>query len=213
MSPGLRRANLTLHVISSVGWLGAVVAFLVLSVTGVRSHTPETVRAVYVAMNVIGLLVIVPLSIASLLTGIVQGLGTPWGLFRYYWVVAKLALTIAATALLMLHQFIAVATAAEKVMLPAPGSLPDVGPLATQLVFDAGLAIVVLLVTTTLSVFKPWGRIRELVPMPLATGGNIQVGPSQTPAGARVLILLVGLFLAGVVVFHLAGGTAGHHGR
>jgi hypothetical protein len=204
---------LTLHVISSVGWLGAVVAFLVLSVTGVRSHTPETVRAVYIAMNIIGLLVIVPLSIASLLTGIVQGLGTPWGLFRYYWVVTKLALTIGATALLMLHQFMAVATAAEKVMLPAPGSLPDVGPLANQLVFDAGLAIVVLLVTTTLSVFKPWGRIRERMPTPLGTGGNIQVSGSQTPTGTRVLILLVGLLLAGVVVFHLVGGTAGHHRR
>src|SRR5436853_6235078 len=108
LSQGARKLALTSHVTTSVGWLGAVAAFLALSIVGLRSTAPETVRAAYVAMNVIGLFVVVPLSLAAVVTGIVQALGSSWGLFRHYWIVVKLALTILATLLLLLHQFTAV---------------------------------------------------------------------------------------------------------
>jgi DMSO/TMAO reductase YedYZ heme-binding membrane subunit len=74
---------LTAHVVSSVGWLGGVAVFLALSVAGVTSEDPQVVRAAYIAMESIGWLVLVPLSLASLLTGLVQSLGTKWGLFRH----------------------------------------------------------------------------------------------------------------------------------
>jgi hypothetical protein len=61
------------------------------------------VRAAYLAMEMTGWFVIVPLSFASLLTGLVQSLGTPWGLFRHYWVLIKLLITILATILLLVH--------------------------------------------------------------------------------------------------------------
>jgi len=101
---------------------------------------------------------IVPLSFAALLTGLVQSLGTHWGLFRHYWVLVKFALTIGATILLLLHQFTAVAGAARRVSGSSAGTLPEVGRLETQLVGDAALAVLVLLITTTLLVYKPWGR-------------------------------------------------------
>lgn len=47
--------------------------------------------------------VIVPFSVACLLTGLVQSLGTVWGLLRHYWVIAKLLITVAATVLLLVH--------------------------------------------------------------------------------------------------------------
>src|ERR1700739_4132295 len=115
MTPGFRKLNLTAHVTSSVGWLGAVACFLVLSVVGLISHDAETVRGTYLAMNLIGQYIMVPLSVAALLTGVVHSLGTEWGLFRYYWVLAKFALTIGATILLLVHQFKAVAEAARRV--------------------------------------------------------------------------------------------------
>jgi hypothetical protein len=62
-----------------------VVAFLVLGVAGLKSRDVEIVRSSYIAMNLIGRYAIVPLSFAALLTGVIQSLGTPWGLFRYYW--------------------------------------------------------------------------------------------------------------------------------
>jgi hypothetical protein len=84
MTPGVRKFALVAHVTSSVGWLGAVAAFLVLSVAGLTSERAETVRGAYVAMNLIGLVAIVPLSLAALLTGLIQSLGTHWGLFKHY---------------------------------------------------------------------------------------------------------------------------------
>ena len=158
MTPRLSKFVLTMHITTSVGWLGAVAAFLVLSIAGVTSHDAEVVRGAYLSMNLIGLYMIVPLSFAALLTGVVQSLATHWGLFRHYWVLMKFLLTIGATALLLMHQFSAVAKAARHSSDAAPGVLPEVGHLGTQLVADASFGLMALLAITTLSVYKPWGR-------------------------------------------------------
>src|SRR5213594_3201813 len=71
MTPSLRKFALTTHVTSSVGWLGAVGAFLALAIAGVGSQDAQILRAAYLAMHVTTWFVIVPLSLAALLTGIV----------------------------------------------------------------------------------------------------------------------------------------------
>lgn len=68
-------------VVSSVGLLGAIASFLALAIAGVTSQNAPTVRAAYLAMELTARFVIVPLAFASLLTGLIQSLGTPWGLF------------------------------------------------------------------------------------------------------------------------------------
>lgn len=202
MSPSFRRAALTAHVVSSVGWLGAVMAFLVLSLLALTTTQPLTLRACYVAMNVIGLSVIVPSSLLALLTGTVQALATPWGLLRYYWVSVKFALTIGATALLILHQFTAVENAARIALASTGDGLPQMGRLAGQLVFDAGFAAVVLLFTTTVSIFKPWGRV-------LPT--NAEGVRAARPLAVRALLIALMALLGAVIVLHLSGhGTGGH---
>jgi hypothetical protein len=85
MSPALRKLNLTTHVVTSVGWLGAVAAFLALSIAGLNSHDTDVLRGAYAAMNLVGEYVIVPLSLATIVTGVLQSIATPWGLFRHYW--------------------------------------------------------------------------------------------------------------------------------
>src|SRR6184192_1575618 len=100
MTAGARKLALTTHITSSVGWLGSVAA-LALAIAGVTSHDPQVVRAAYLAMYLTTWFVIVPLSLASLLTGLVDSWGTPWGLFRHYWVVTKLLLTVLATIILL----------------------------------------------------------------------------------------------------------------
>ena len=166
MTAGLRKLALTAHVTSSVGWLGAVAGFLALAVAGLASRNVQTVRAAYIAMELTGWLVIVPLCIASFLTGIVQSLGTPWGVFRHYWVVAKLLIATLATVVLLVHMqpISDVARVAAQQTL-APDALHDV---RVQLVADAGAALLVLLVASTLSIYKPrgltpygWRKLRE----------------------------------------------------
>ena len=158
MPPGWRKVALTAHVTTSVGWLGAVAVFLALAVTGLTSDDPQTVRGVYVAAKVTTWLVIVPLNLTALLTGLVQSLGTTWGLFRHYWVLIKLLLTVVATVLLLLHTqpIGSVADAA----LSGPVAGDDLRDLRVQLVGDAVAALLLLLTTTALSVWKPRGLTR-----------------------------------------------------
>ena len=155
MTPGVRKLALTAHVTCSVGWLGAVAGFLALAIAGLTSRDAEALKSSYVAMNLTGWYVIVPLCFASLVTGLIQALGTPWGLFRHYWVVTKLLIAIVATILLLVHMrpiaFLGGA-AADRAL--GPGDYRDV---RVQLVADAGAALLVLLVATTLSVYKPRG--------------------------------------------------------
>jgi hypothetical protein len=158
MPPILRKLALTAHVTTSVGWLGAVASFLALALAGLASQDEETVRAAYLAMDLTTWFVIVPLSIASLLTGLVQSLGTSWGLFRHYWVLIKLLLTVVATFLLLVHTQPITFMATVVVATPLSGA--DLREVRMQLVFDAGAALLLLLVVTALSVYKPRGLTR-----------------------------------------------------
>ena len=207
MSPALRKLALVAHVTSSVGWFGAVTAFLALSIAAASSGDPNTARSAYIAMNVIGQFAIVPLGVLALVTGVIQSAGTYWGLLRYYWVVTKLVLTIGATTLLLLHQFTAVAEAARRASAAPTGVLPAVGGLGKQLVFDASFAVFVLLVTTVLSIYKPWGLIQgapSRVADPTAT--------QRTPMGVRIFMAILGLIVIAVIVLHLTGHGMSHHG-
>src|SRR5215472_1267918 len=112
MTPALRKFTLTAHVVFSIGWIGAVAAFLVLSIAGLTSRNPEIVRGTYLSMDLISRFAIIPMCFAALATGILSAVGTSWGLFRYYWVATKLALTLVATLLLLMHEN-AIARAAQ----------------------------------------------------------------------------------------------------
>jgi hypothetical protein len=141
MSPGLRKFVLTAHVVFSVGWLGAVVGSLALAVAGLASRDGQVMRACFLAMEVTGWSVLVPLSLASLLTGLIQALGTRWGLWRHYWVVVKLLLNVAAVVVLLLYmQTLTYLAAVAATADDALGGLRDPSPVA-----HAGAAVVLLL--------------------------------------------------------------------
>jgi hypothetical protein len=158
MAPRLRKFALTAHVTSSVGWLGAVAGFLALAITGLTSRDDQTVRAVYLVMDLTAWYVIVPLCLASVLTGFVSSLSTSWGLFRHYWVLLKILITIPSSLMLLVHMqpISYIAGIAAK----TPLSIADLHGLKIQLVVEAGAALLVLLVATALSVYKPKGMTR-----------------------------------------------------
>jgi hypothetical protein len=179
MTPRLRKLALTAHVATSVGWLGAVVAYLALAITGLTSRDAQTVRAAYLAMDLIGWSVLVPLSISSLLTGLVQSLGTEWGLFRYYWILTKFLLTVGATVILLMHM-----PAVSRMAGVAAGTTlsgPDLREPRVQLVVHAVGGLFVLLSVTTLSVFKPWGRTRYGRRKQEERRQEAQTGPTTPP--------------------------------
>jgi hypothetical protein len=153
MSPPLRNFALTVHVTTTVGWLGAVVVFLALSIVGLTSQDAQTVRGVYLVMEPAAWFVLVPLAFASLLTGLVQSLGTTWGLFRHYWVLFKLLITVFATILLLIYMetFSLMAGVAADPNADL-GAVRNPSPL-----LHAALALLVLLIATVLAVYKPRG--------------------------------------------------------
>jgi len=217
MTPCLRKLALTAHITFSVGWLGAVVAYLALAVAGLTSHDAQTVRAAYLSMELIGWFVIVSFSLAALLTGLVQSLGTQWGLFRHYWVLVKFLLTTAATIVLLRHMQ-AVSrmsgVAAETILSSA-----DFRALRIQLVVHAGGGLLVLLAATTLSVYKPWGmteygrrKVSQVeLPSHCDSSNDASVVPDRasttsTPRWVYVVgIHAIGLLLL-LVILHLTGG-------
>jgi hypothetical protein len=156
MTPGVRKFALTAHVVASVGWLGAIIAFLALAVAGITSQDARLVRAVYLAAEPLTWFVIAPLALASLLTGLVQSLGTKWGLFRHYWVLFKLFINVFATVVLLLYTQ-TVGSLADV----AAESSSDMGELrGPTFVLHSGAALLLLLAATVLAVYKPRGMTR-----------------------------------------------------
>ena len=154
MSPAVRKFMLTVHVATSVGWLGAVAAYIALNVPAVAGEDEQAVRAAYLMMDVVMRYALVPLAAASLTTGIVQALGTPWGLFRHYWVTISLAFTAVAFVILVLH----LPAVADKAAL-ASDPETDVTRLGGDLFHSVG-GLVLLLVPLVLNIYKPRGMTR-----------------------------------------------------
>ena len=158
MGARLRKFALTAHVACSVGSLGAIAGFLALAIVGLTNQDAPIVRAAYLAMDLTAWFVIVPMVLAALLTGLVQALGTTWGLFRHYWVLVKLLLTVLVGVVLLLQlELIGYLAdiAAETTLLDA-----DLRALRTSPVLHAAGGLLVLLVPLVLSLYKPRGMTR-----------------------------------------------------
>ena len=158
MTPNLRKFALTVHVTSSVGVLGSIAAFLTLAIAGLISQDAQITRAAYLAMDLVTRFIIVPLAFAALLTGLIQSLGTPWGLFRHYWVFAKLLLTTFATTILLVK----IEMISYAAHLAAEANLPiaELRAVGMELSLHAAAGLLMLLVPAILSVYKP----RDLTP-------------------------------------------------
>jgi uncharacterized membrane protein len=153
MPPALRKVVLTTHVVTSVGWLGAVLAYLALDVTAVVSSDVERVRAAYLAMELTATYAIVPLALVAVTIGVINALGTSWGLFRHYWVLVKLLLTLVATTVLLLE------TRIIRSLADAAASGADPRDLPGTLGHSVG-GLIVLVLVTILSIYKPRGLTR-----------------------------------------------------
>jgi len=210
MKPGIHKFALTVHVTSSVGWLGAVVAFLGLAVVGLTSQDAQTVRGAYLVMEPAAWLVLVPLAFASLLTGLIQSLGTPWGLFRHYWVLFKFLLNIFAVAVLLIYM--ETFSSMAGVAADPSADLSMVRNSSARL--HATLALLVLLVATVLAVYKPcgmtpYGRRKQR----MATGASFPdtgADSDSTPRWAKVFGIIFFVVALLFVILMFTRGPAGH---
>ena len=161
MKTTFRQALLTTHVVSSVGWMGALMVFMAHATLAVASKDPEVVRASCFAMASAAWFVILPLAIAALVTGVIQALKTPWGLLDHYWVIFKLALAVVATVVLLL-KLSPIDQLAQSATLDSLTT--TTGSRVSILVHAIG-GLAILLAATVLAIYKPAGR-RTTRPVP-----------------------------------------------
>ena len=157
MTPRLRRFALAAHIAVSVGWIGAVLGYIVLDVVAATGSDAQALRAAYLTMGWISWYAIVPLALASLLTGLAMSLGTKWGLFRHYWVLISLLLTVVATVVLLVETQTIGQLAGVAADPTASGE--DLRSLGSTLIHSVG-GTVVLLAVLALNVYKPRGMTR-----------------------------------------------------
>ena len=149
LSPGLRKLVLAAHVLVAGGWFGVVVAKLVLELAAATAQAAEIPRAAYLFMGLIDRALFPPMALGTLLTGVVLAVGTAWGLFRHYWIMAKLVLTVAVivTGVVFVGAWLEEARAAAS------------GPAAVRLVYASLAHLLMLGAATVISIYKPLGRI------------------------------------------------------
>jgi hypothetical protein len=145
---GLRRLGLIVHILLSVGLLGAISSFFVLVLVGMSGSASV---GAFVAAERVSTLVILPLAVAGWAMGIVQALTTRWGLAKHYWVLIKLLLTSFAVIVLLAKQPLIHSIATG-------GAGRGQGFAAMQLLVHAAGGFAVLSIALVLSVLKPEGR-------------------------------------------------------
>lgn len=214
MTTALRKLMLTTHVITSVGWLGALAVFLAHALVGLISRDEQMIRATSIAMGLTAWLVILPLSITSLVTGLVQALGTVWGLFRHYWIIFKLTITAVATTVLLLKLGPITHLANEAAV--ATFSSADLIGLRMSLLLHAIGGLLLLLVAASLAIYKPPG----LTPFGMRKQSEPSVGgavsgiesDSNTPRWVKLfgLIAVVMILLVGIMVLGGGHGAGAH---
>ncbi|MFD2763455.1 hypothetical protein [Micromonospora eburnea] len=155
LSPTGRKALLTLHLVTSLSWLGADLVLLALGVAGLRGADAEVV---YPAAGLLVTWLFAPLSVLVWLVGLASALLTPWGLLRWRWVLVKFAITTAMLGLVLL------------LLAPTVRRIAELGTDLTtrdrlDLIIPPTVSTTLLIVMTVLSTYKPWGRLRPAAPV------------------------------------------------
>jgi uncharacterized membrane protein len=154
-----RKTVLLLHIIAGGTWFGLDVAMAVLlfnAITtdsaAVRAHTLQSLQLVTVWP-------MFSAAMLSLITGILLGLGSRYGLIRYWWVAIKLGLNLVLATLIVTSLRGEVGEAADLGRQLALGA--NLGWDFTDLLYPPIVSPTALTVAFLLAVFKPWGRIRR----------------------------------------------------
>ena len=153
-----RNTLLTIHIIASVGLLGDSAGFLAVAIRRSLSNEPALIESSHELLGMFALYFGIPLSLLALLTGVALGVLTRWGVFRYPWVIAKLALNLS------------VILVGATVLGPVMDDGACVGE--TTLIAGAAYDVAALTLATALSVFKP-GRPFRRIP---------RESPARTPS-------------------------------
>jgi uncharacterized membrane protein len=154
-----RKGFLVVHIVSAGAWIGIDVVMAVFVFTALGTDD-DSIRALcYRALELFAVWPLLTTGLVCLASGVVLGLGTKYGLVRYWWVAIKLALNILLTTLILVALRPGVIEMAEQGRRFAAGEPASLA--VGDLIFPPIVSTSALLIATVLAVFKPWGRIRK----------------------------------------------------
>jgi hypothetical protein len=166
-----RQWLLLLHVVFSVGWLGAGAGNLVIAVEAAITASPTIRTVCYDLIDRLDFALVIPLAFGSLGSGLLISVATRWGLARYWWVLVKLTLTVA----VIVFSTFGVGVWVEQ-SIAATSTLDSASPVATPLVVGASGNIAAFLFMTWASITKPWPKT------PWSTPTRSRRVPAEPPA-------------------------------
>jgi hypothetical protein len=155
----MRKSILVVHIVSAGAWIGIDVAMGVVVFTALIVEDDNTKALCYRALELFAIWPLFTTGLVCLASGVVLGLGTKWGLVRYWWVAIKLVLNILLTTLVLVALRPGVIEAADQGRRFAAGEPASLA--VGDLIFPPIVSPTALLIAFVLAVFKPWGRIRE----------------------------------------------------
>lgn len=158
LSASTRKLTLTVHIISAIGWIGVDLVLFVFAFTGLTSDDPSTIEVCYRAIEMFAVVLLVPLGLLSLATGLLLGWGSKYGIFRYHWVLWKLVLNLVLTTLVVFALRPGISEAADRVEGPPETIADRLDQSRVDLIFPPTVSITALTIATVLAVYKPWGR-------------------------------------------------------
>ncbi|GAA5186485.1 hypothetical protein GCM10023322_32830 [Rugosimonospora acidiphila] len=175
-----RKWTLVVHIASAGAWLGIDVVMAVLIFTSLASRgDTATVALCYQVLELVAVWPLFAAGLVCLATGLLLGLGSKYGLLRYWWVATKLALNLLLTGLVLLALRPGLAQLARVGRELAAGQHVDAA--LHGMIYPPIVSPIALIVALLLAVFKPWGRIRSTGGLPVAEAGGGGV-PEEGPA-------------------------------
>lgn len=150
LSRNARRLTVVVHSVASALWLGLTIGLLALGIRAYTSGSPDVLTFAYRAMDVFGDYLLIPVSLATLISGVVLSLGTPWGLIRYKWVAWKFVLTLITVGLVAFSLTPGLSDAAATAVAGRP--VPNI-----DLIVAPSVATSTYVFMWVLSILKPWG--------------------------------------------------------
>ena len=154
-----RRVALIAHIVAAGAWIGIDVVLGVLVFTALLTSDTGTEALCYRALELFAVWPLVAAGVATLVTGVVLGLGTRYGLVRWWWVFVKLVMNVVLVVLVVFLLRPGIADAATYGEALAAGERLDLD--VGGLPFPPIVSGTALVVATVLSVVKPWGRLRR----------------------------------------------------
>jgi uncharacterized membrane protein len=159
LSANTRKVVLAVHIVAAGSWIGIDVVLAVFVFTAILTDDPSTAALAYRGLGLFAIWPLLGAGVLSLLTGLALGLGSKYGLVKYWWVAIKLVLNLLLSGLVLIA-LVPVVDAATAYGDQLVNGTPS-GPPPAVLLYPPIVSPIALLFAVYLAVFKPWGRFRK----------------------------------------------------